>query len=1178
MAATPKVYGPDGVLRETTVYSTTIPNQFYQGVIAEDTVDMEISIRGGPFTSDPDFIQFEGTSFQIPNPQAFTDGFELAAGENVILIRSISFSGAVSANARLVVQLFQDSDLGLIPTVPSNISVERFDQSVTIWVEGNSDANFRGINFYASQFTGGGATGYQRININVVADKYPEYDTLTISSFETNNELATNPDGSIAADPLYIQIQETQTKGGDVIERLEDVTLTPQLAASITYNEQANLLKTDYVRQIEVPEGTRSIRSTYLLESLVERVYYNFSHNRKAGQNSVPATVPIGAFASLPVSENLFYVARAVYYDADRQTEVESPNSVEVVASPVAVTQNIGSFPTVSQLQIQQNTISDIQRTRPEIALQPGAVIRDVFVDPFSQEAVRIRFLVDFMHRMQSFDTLLAVDGVDAASNPTPVTQSAYKTALQAAFQLSRPEDVQFIFNQAFDQLAARNGVSRIPGKKARGIATFFTRSKPTRTLTIQLGTQVGSGSTIFLTTQTVQIPVENSAAFYNPSTRLYSIDVIIEAQSPGVAGNVSRGQINSILSNVPGLSVTNQNRTFGGEAVETNLALATRARGVLSAVDSGTEQGIRQRAAAQPGVEEVIVVEAGDPLMQRDWDPTHSVHVGGKADVWIRGTVAAQVTDTFAFVFREAFDVQFRLTGNPLLLIFRSLDPSLTVENPLSEMLNYPSLGLGFRNASSGATFNLTNYKILDYRTIQLDASVGQPSVTFGDVVFGDYRYTISRDFVLPRQPVGQILSVVGQVSGELPDESVVLYRVSDPLDLGRSAQAGSFIRITPVDGVPAGTLIPVTQESHTIIGEFNETLDNLGVSTLTIQVYNSTRTILYRGPTDPSGVSDYTIIPGTQTSATAIRRIPGGNITSGQVLSIDYSYNENFVVTYTTNLVLATTQNALQQTKGVTYDILCKEAVATRVDILATIIKSTGIQTNQIQRAVRTNLDAFLRGLPIGASVRQSDVIGIIEATGGVSYVEVPLTKMARGAGTVLIREPLTTTQKGDSTYLPGTASQPFSSTTVNVWLLEDELDAATSIGGGPVNEFRGVFQDEQEMVLQIADPMSLKNAPGKAYIIGNEGLSIPGFSDDLTLEQQFPTATTTEIQTQRRTMTQNRILVSLGIDDRPSVHNYTVTYLVSPANSGVRNIEGDALEYFLLGDLVLTVAEEG
>jgi uncharacterized phage protein gp47/JayE len=1176
MAASPKVYGPDGVLRETTVYSTTIPNQFYSGVIDSDTVDMEISVRGGAFVSDPDFIVFEGTTFQIPNPAAFGDGLELAAGKNVIRVRAISFSGAVSTSAEIQATLVQQADIGVIATVPTNMSVEQTNDSVLLRIEGVTDPRFRGLNFYASQFSGGGATGYQRVNINIISDFEPEYETQPLASFQSDNALATNPDGTVAADPLYIKVEETQTKGGDLIQNLEDVVLTPELAAAITETEQANLLKTDFVEQFEVPEGTTSIRSSYLLETLVERLFYSFDHNRLAGPTNTPATVPIGAFAALSTDQPLFYVARSIFYDEASLTEVESSNSIEVVGSPTIVTLTIGAFPTVSQLQIQQNTISDLLRTQPEVSLQPGAVIRDVFIDPFSGEVVRIRFLTDFLHRSQAFDTLLAIDGLTPSGNPVPVTNSAYKTALQAAFQLQRPEDVQFLIDQTFAQLAARNGVVRRSGLQARGIVTFFTRATPTRTMVITLGTRVSSGSVTYATTEDSRIPVENSAAYFDPTTGLFSVDVTVQAEQAGVSGNVSRGQISSIISNVPGLAVTNQNRTFGGLGAETNIQLATRARSALASVDVGTEQGIRQAAADQAGVEEANVIEAGNSLMQRDFDPTNSVHVGGKADVWIRGVATGTVSDTFAFVFQEAFDVQFQLIGNPLSLIFRSLDPALSVDNPLSEMLDFQAIGLGFRNATSGSYFSLDGYTVMDYRTIQLAPT--QPAVTQGDVVLGDYRYTISRDFVLPRQPVNAVVSVTGQVSGLLPAESVQLWRVSDPLVLGRSAQAGAFIRIVPIDNVPSGELIAVTSEVHVIIGEFNEFLSNLGVSVLTIAVFNNNRTIQYRGPNDPSGISDYTIIPGTQTEATAIRRIPGGNITSGQTLVVDYSYNENFVVEYTTNQVIATTQNAIDNLKGVTYDVLVKDAVATPLDIAATVVKQTGFPTNSIQSGVQTNLESYLRGLPMGSSVRQSDIITVIDQTSGVSFVTTPLTNLARDAGVVIVREPLTTASKGDTTLLLGTPEQPYSSSTVNVWLIEEELNAATTTGGGSENEFRGVFQDENAMTLQTADPDSLQSAPDKAYIIGNEGLSIPGYSDDATLVVLYPTATAAEIATTRQGLTANRLMVALSTDDRPSIHAYTVTYIVSAANEGARNINGSELEYFTLGDLVLTVAEDG
>jgi len=55
-------------------------------------------------------------------------------------------------------------------------------------------------------------------------------ETTGIGSLQIDNPIATNPDGTPAADPLYVKIRETQTSSADVIENLEDITLTPEPA------------------------------------------------------------------------------------------------------------------------------------------------------------------------------------------------------------------------------------------------------------------------------------------------------------------------------------------------------------------------------------------------------------------------------------------------------------------------------------------------------------------------------------------------------------------------------------------------------------------------------------------------------------------------------------------------------------------------------------------------------------------------------------------------------------------------------------------------------------------------------------------------------------------------------------------------------------------------------------
>jgi uncharacterized phage protein gp47/JayE len=1177
MVATPKVIGPDGVARETTIFSTTISSRFFQGTMASDTVDMQISIRGNAFTSDPDLIVFEGTTFRFPNPVAFPDGLELAAGNNIIEVRSISFSGAVSASARVEATLVQEADIGLIGTPPSNISVEQLDDSVEIRAERVNDATFRGINFYASRFQGGGATGYQRINVETVTDFETVQETLNIGSLQTDNTVATNPDGTPAADPLYVQIKQTQTRTNEAVENLEDASLTPETAAAITFQEQQNLIKTDFVEILEVPETTTVLRTTLSVDSVVSRAFFIFDHNRQFGPANVPATVPIGEFSSAPITESLYYVTTAVFFDSARQVEIESAFSAEVVGRPVLIQRNVGTFPAPSRLGIVQTTIDAITRTTPQVAVQPGAVIRDTVVDPVSNEVTRLRLLVDFLYRIQSFDTLLQIDGVQSNGTSTPVARSPYKQALGRVFETQNPTDVQTIIDTAFEQQASRNGVFRLAGVRARGFVIFFRRARPTSTVFIPLGTIVASGGVQFATTTDASIPINNVGAFFNPSTGFYQILVPVEAQQPGTASNLGAGQIRTIVTSISGLSVTNPNATFGGRNQENNLGLSVRARRALASVDSGTEEGTLQVAANVAGVLDVRVVAAGDSLMQRDFDPDYDKHVGGKVDVWARGESLGNVTDTFAFTFEVATDVQFQVLGNPLALQFRALDDNLSPTNPIAQMLDDQTIGLGFRNASTGAFFDLTNVQVLDYRTIQLSSDVVQPTVSFGNILLGDYRYVTSTRFTFTRQPVNSVVSVTGQLSGELSTDNYLFVMPDDPLIKGRSTKAQSYLEIVQVNGVPSGDLIPITSEQHIMLGEFDEFLDNLGTNVLTVAVYNSGRTVLYRGPEDPSGISDYVIDQGTQTTPVAIRRTPSSQILSGETVLVDYQHVENFTVEYQTNFVIPTLQEALDLRKHLTADVLGKAAVPVPVDVTATIVTDSGTRASSVDTNVRTNITTFLRALPMGGAVRQSDIAAVIDNTRGVSYVELPFRKLTRSAGSLVVRETVPSAA-GDVSVILGSTYIPYSTETVKTWLFENPLDNPTTQGGGDGTQFTGVFKDDATLTLQLTDPQALKDGADRAFIIGNEGLSIPGYSDDATIQTQFPAANTAaEIEKIRRDLTGNRLLVSLAAADRPELHTFTATYTVAFVEQRTQDLEAGPIEFFGAGNLIFTFTED-
>lgn len=1149
---TPEVLGPDGVLRDTLVFSTTVGARFFTGTIDASTADMEVSVNGAAYTRDPDYITFDGTSWTLPNPAAFPDGLPLSVGANTVLVRAITTTGGVSSPATISVRLLQESDVTLVAETPTKVSAEQLDGRVLITVNAPSDtANLRGINFYASLYEGGGVTGYIRVNIEPVDAGSSVEETSTVGTFEAESTVILNPDGSHAADPLYAQYVGTQVDGDGVV------------------------LQADFTETIVVPETATTLRSTVTLESVSLVTQYSFSHSRTATTTSDPPTVNVGAFAAAPSTDPLYYVVTAVYFDPTTLVEVESTFSAEVVGHPLVVTTAVGTFPVVTRQQIIRNTIEAIFRSSPQVKVEPGSVLRDTFIDPFSSEANRLRFIVDFLHRAQSFPGLLGVDDPSGTGESSPVSTSTYKQALKQAFGLTSDSDVQAVIDRAFESLASNYGIFRRAGRFARGEVTFYTTKRPTRTLQIPLGTTVSGGSSEFKTTASTSIPFETLARFYDPTTGRYRVTVSVQASAVGTDGNVAAGQVRKVVSGVTGLSVVNSGSMFGGTDQETNQELATRAMNALASVDSGTARGYLQTAADVPGVVQANVVPAGDELMMRDLDPD-GVHRGGKVDVWVQGENLATVTDTFAFARDEARNIHFVIIGDPADLLFQAVDPDLSQGLPIVEMLDDATLGLGLRNATTGESFDLTGVVIASYNLIQLSTSVAQPSVTLTDVVLGDYRRLTGNTFVLPRQPVREITSVTGTVSGELPTTAYRLVHPKDPLGEGLSELAGDYVEITPVDDgagglIPTGGSVTVTDEEHVLVGVYPEYLDNIGADPLSVVVKSEDGLTTYLGPDDPSGLPDYTILNGDETTPVAVVRTTTGDILSGATVLISYKHDENFTVAYSTNVIVGVVQDAVDARRHVTADVLVKEAVAVPVDITATIILARGAEQSTVDTAIRTNLANKFARLRLGDPLRQSDVVAVIESTTGVSYVEVPLTTMVRQEGSTVVRESLATEQTGDVTYVAS-----WSNATVSTWLLEQELGSATTDGGGPDEDFRGVFQDDVALVLLTSSAgTALPAASGRAFIVGSAGISIPGISDDATLIAEGYT-TTAQVTAQRKALTANRVLVSTSVDDSPAQHAYGITYVVG-TDEGAKNITTSTAEHLTVGDIEFTFDED-
>lgn len=1157
MAQNPKFTGLDGTLRETYIYGTTSQYAFITGTIDADTADVLVSIRGGTLTSDPDLVTFEGTTFTIPNPSAYPEGLELLQGENTVQVKGILTNGRPTATSSVTIRLVTDKDIGPTLDAPTGVFLERFAQHVTIHAAevDSSAATLIGYNFWASKDPGGGQRGYYKLNPSPITTTVNVEETSTLGEIVVDALTVVNPDGTLQADPQSIQFISRQVDGDETV------------------------LQTDYSSLVEIPEGLDQYRATVTLEAVTQVARFSFEHDRQANLTSSTPTIPNSSFLSVQPGDPLYYVVSAVY--AIDGIEYESAFSPEVAGAPLVATPTVGAFPTVTRAAILGDAITSINRSQPDLDVKPGSFIRDTFLDPFSTEAERIRFILDFFHRATSFSTLLAVDDPNNTGESISVSASSYKQAMKEAFFLQSDASVQTMIDNAFDKLASNVGVTREPSKRSRGQIQGSIATRPTTSINYGVGTRVTIGGRFFRLTSPLTITANGAGASYNPVTGRYSATAFAIAESPGRDGNIAAGQRGTIEGAVKGLSISNLTAFVDGEDTQSNRLLAETAMRRQSSVDTGTEQGILAVVHRIPNVDQVNVVGAGHPLMFRDW--VDGTPAGGKVDVWVKGDLDGLNNDTFAFTFDLVKDAQFEPVGDLQDLVYRVVHDRVTEDNPIIEMLDYADYGYKMRNVTQSYDFDLTDVEVLTYDTIRLSSDYNDPlDASITDIVTGSFRFRTSRAHTFTNQPVNEVLSFTGEVSGLLDPSTYAIVRTQDPLNLGRSTLAEDQLQVTDSSiGVPSSAPIAVEGEQHVILDGV-EYLDKLGINPLTVRVYDENRVTLYVSPFASAATNDFTFVQGTDRTPLGILLTENSDIVEGQTLSIDYSYDENYTVQYTTFALPGVAQEALDDFCHATADLLAKAAIPMPLDITATVaVKNTQNQTtsiSQVESEIRTALARFADVLKLGEPVRQSDIVRVIDAVPDVSYVVTPVTKMGLQDGTTILREPISVDDPADVTYI-----EDWSNSRVSVYLLNNVLTWPTDDGGGPSTEFRAVYVDGDACTHYNSSPnvngYPLKVATYGAFIIGNGGLLIPGVSDDTTLDDTytFPSATAeADRDAKRIEITKNRVLITLPADVNISELDVTVTYQAFN-HSGVQNVTPNAASYVSLGDITLIMDED-
>jgi len=1155
MATAPQINLPDGSGTTTDLNLTSNSFDFiFTGEVDSNVIDIQININGAGFVSNPSLIELSLPDFTIPNLSASPSGLTLEKGLNTIQLRAIDIAGNVSPVSTITVRIIPVNQFEQIFPAPTAIRMERYAEHVILsWnslQNPEEDFIFSGINFnptligyniYASTESGGSGSGYLRVNRDTVS---------TDSPTKTTEE-------ELPADIVSIEFEDPTSEANNLHDLVIDTNIVDDITNELVEPTSSNQIQLGIAPKYRININIVPIREIKL---------YEFRHNRDDGVGN--GILNSDTFSVVSSEDPLYYVVTALYYDRANGQIQESRFSAEMSGAPLPLDTTIRGIRIREQDIVARDYIREVNEAQPTLSLIPGSTVREVHIEPFSNEAQKAYFLMDWIHRSKSFAAMLAIDDPNLTGTSIAVSSSNYKQNLRAALNLSSDAAVQALIDNSFDSLAQNFGEERQNRRPAKVTQTFYTTSPPSKDLIISQNAIVASSTNNiaprFRARASSVFDSDNPQAYYNPISRRYEIKVQMVAEDPGAFGNVPANTLDTIVSGATGFQTVNEEAARFGRDKQSNLGLAEAASRVLSGLDTGTEGGYLRTALGTPEVLEARVVKSGDPDMMRDYDDIRGKHIGGKVDVWVKGITERTVSETFAFQFEVARNVRFDVI-DAINLIFRARDSRLSENNPIAEMLYNPSQGFGLRNQSISPTeeYDLTGVSIIDYQTIALSTSIPQPTTLVDDFVEGDYRFRSNNKFISTYQPIRRITSVIGETSGALDTtDGFTLFKTEDPLLYGESTQASDYVEINQIDDIPSGDTVAVSNEQHVMVGQFEEPLNSVGINIFTIAVYNQDRTIQYKGPTDSD--PDYLIVGGSQTEPVRLLRSTDTNIENGDTISVDYEKDENFVVTYVINDVLQHVQDLYSQMRHTTADVIVKQAIENPLLTEATVQLLANAEQSTTDSDIRTNVTVLTTNKGVGNSVRQSDMIAVIDNSKGVDFVVQPFSVFTLNDGALRIRDQL------PSDYMALPALSQFSNA---VFILTQSFPFDTTDGGGPDTLHHGVFMDE--LIMDMAD--SLGNVGfglHKAWIIGKDGAVIEGYSDDATLEPEF--ITKSAIEAERLERTANKVVISLDAGvvpaDIPTNHSFAVSYVVN-GDRGVKDIETSQTEYITPGSLTIT-----
>lgn len=1031
-----QVYYSDALTQSISGYVPVVPGEIVPGTIiivkyqykidrggvpgtfsAEATDNMTVGVSNSIVTSIPWSFYSEGI-FELMPDDVLTIRFRAYKVYNVLghIGEPIDSSDYASITAHITTE----ENITVSANPATGIKLKRYKDSIKIMVPAsgiilNYDNDFSGCNFYMSMTMG---TGYVLINdvpVTIVDAAETEEQIVTESSYE---------------------------------DSVNDLTVT-----------------TTRSRQVSVEYYTFTLDKS-VLAKLVQ-------------QGKIPN---IFLADGQTLSNDIIYymVSTVRSFDKALNQLVESPYSLELEGQFLSYSTDYQNLPKRSRSDILFSLSREMMVNNDLVNVVPGTVIRDVS-DPISLEFEKMYVIQDFIFACQSLDTLLAFDDADGDGVSDPVSLSPRKRALASALGLKDPTTLQLLIDEQFNKYGANFDKVRKGATRSVGTALFYTEIRPTNDILIMDNTIIsttadydqGIGAVNFRVVGTKIMSAANPDVYYNPTAKRYEIQTDIEAQDVGSQGDVPAGAITVALNVSPSLRVVNELPTRYGYDRETNQQFTDRIKAAKFEYDSGTDGGYNATAMDVSGVIQARVEIAGDTLMMRDYDSKDKRHLGGKVDIYIRGTKLMQMVDQIAFSYEYPTDTY----GNKIGEVFyvsdatdfrlRCKNSKVSADNPIVSVSKV-------RNITRGKDYSISNLEIIgDGNTILLDKN--QQNLNIGmatfDVVEVAYLYRSSNTLVLTQQPVESVVSVTTSGGAIIDTSKYQMVKYEDPLLNGNSSISKDAVKFFFNENDNIQEFVTVTNEEHDMLYDTPARLVLKGVDATSIVVTSVDDSTEYKKDID------YSVVVGSEVEYTYLELLYYSKIRHGNRVSVSYSASENFNVTFVSNDLVRQVQDKVDVQKHACADVIVKQAIKNFADISFVVVRKVGTDINLLKSRIITAIANYVTRLKMGETLTQSAVAGAVREVEGVRDIRIPFTRMMKRNGSFIPMDPVGYTTF--ETYNKASASGITSYRSIN-----SVLTYNTSENGGDANYFRGVYENNIPLTL-VASPIDVSKSAGSAYI---------------------------------------------------------------------------------------------